>query len=325
MVFNALINFISQNKKYILCAHETPDGDAIGSEFAMLKALQKIGKIVKIFNSDPAPRKFKFVDTKDEVAVLEDEEQIPEDIEDYVLLILDTNDKNNIGVIAELILPRVKDYFIIDHHESEKDLLVHHIIQKSASSTAEILYLLFKEMKIEIDIQIAQALFMAIVYDTGSFIYPKTTALTFEIARDLVSIGVNPNHIYSKVYESNSISSLVLQSRVLSTLELTYNNRVAIQTMLKEVIVESGALYEEADQIINLPLRSEQIRVSIFFKQNLDGLLRCSLRSKGLVDVAEIAQSFDGGGHKTAAGFKCKLSLEETKEAVLNKLKPYFI
>ena len=325
MVFNALIDFISKNQKYILCAHETPDGDAIGSEFAMLKALQKIGKTVKIFNSDPAPKKFKFIDTKAEVAVLEDEEQVPKDIKDYVLLILDTNDKNNIGQIAELILPKVKDYFIIDHHESEKDLLVHHIIQKSASSTAEILYLLFKEMKIEIDIQIAQALFMAIVYDTGSFIYPKTTALTFEIARDLVSIGVNPNHIHSKVYESNSISSLLLQSKVLSTLELTFNNRVAIQTMLKEDIEKSGALYEEADQIINLPLRSEQIRVSVFFKQNLDGLLRCSLRSKGVVDVAQIAQSFSGGGHKTAAGFKCRLSLEETKKAVLNKLKPYFI
>ncbi len=325
MIFNSIIDFISRHQKYILSAHETPDGDAIGSEYAMLKALQKLGKEAKIFNADPTPRKFKFIDTENEIIVLENENQIPEDIEDYVLLILDTNDKNNIGQISEMILPRVKDYFIIDHHESEEDLLVQNIIQKSASSTAEILYLLFKSMNIEIDIQIAQALFMAIVYDTGSFIYPKTTAITFEIARDLVSIGVNPNRIHSKVYESNSISSLLLQSKVLSTLELKYKNRVAIQTMMKDIIIESGALYEEADQIINFPLRSEQIRVSIFFKENMDGLLRCSLRSKGVVNVAEIAQSFGGGGHKTAAGFKCRMSIEDTKKAVLNKLKPYFI
>ncbi len=325
MIFNSIIDFISRHQKYILSAHETPDGDAIGSEYAMLKALQKLGKEVKIFNADPTPRKFKFIDSENEIIVLENENQIPEDIEDYVLLILDTNDKNNIGQISEMILPRVKDYFIIDHHESEEDLLVQNIIQKSASSTAEILCLLFKSMNIEIDIKIAQALFMAIVYDTGSFIYPKTTAVTFEIARDLVSIGVNPNHIHSKVYESNSISSLLLQSKVLSTLELKYKNRVAIQTMMKDIIIESSALYEEADQIINFPLRSEQIRVSIFFKENMDGLLRCSLRSKGVVNVAEIAQSFGGGGHKTAAGFKCRMSIGDTKKAVLNKLKPYFI
>ncbi len=324
MIFKQVVEFIEANDNFILSAHETPDGDAIGSEYAMLKALQKLGKNVKVFNSDPMPNKFRFIDTKNEIITLEDESQLPSDIENYVLLILDTNDETNIGVVAQYVLPHVKDYFIIDHHESDEDLLVQNLIQKSASSTAEILYLLFKDMNIEIDFDMAQALFMAIVYDTGSFIYPKTTALTFEIARDLVTIGVNPNYIYSKVYESNSISSLLLQSKVLSTLEILFENRVAIQTMTKDTIVESGALYEEADQIINFPLKSESIRVSIFFKENMDGLLRCSLRSKGNINVAEIAQSFGGGGHKTAAGFKCKLSLEETKKLVLEKLQKYF-
>ncbi len=324
MIFKQIIDFIISNNNFILSAHETPDGDAIGSEYAMLKALQKLGKNVKVFNSDPMPGKFSFIDENHEIMTLESEDQLPDNLGDYVLLILDTNDENNIGVVAEYVLPRVKGYFIIDHHESEEDLLVQNLIQKSASSTAEILYLLFKEMGIEIDFKMAQALFMAIVYDTGSFIYPKTTALTFEIARDLVTIGVSPNYIYSKVYESNSISSLLLHSKVLSTLEIVFDNHVAIQTMTKETIIDSGALYEEADQIINFPLRSESIKVSIFFKENLDGLLRCSLRSKGNIDVAEIAQSFGGGGHKTAAGFKCKLSLEETKKLVLEKLSKYF-
>ncbi len=324
MIFKQVIDFINSNNNFILSAHETPDGDAIGSEYAMLKALQKLGKNVKVFNSDPMPNKFGFIDENNEIKTLESPDQLPDDIENYVLLILDTNDENNIGVVAEYVLPRVKGHFIIDHHESDEDLLVQNLVQKSASSTAEILYLLFKEMEVEIDFKMAQALFMAIVYDTGSFIYPKTTALTFEIARDLVTIGVNPNYIYSKVYESNSISSLLLHSKVLSTLEIVFDNHVAIQTMTKETIIDSGALYEEADQIINFPLRSESIRVSIFFKENLDGLLRCSLRSKGNIDVAEIAQSFGGGGHKTAAGFKCKLSLVETKKLVLEKLSKYF-
>ncbi len=325
MIFEAVINFLESNSRFIISAHETPDGDAIGSEYAMLKALQKLGKEALVINSDPMPNKFSFIDRFNEIRVINETARLPKNLGDYVLLILDTNDENNIGIVSQLVLPKVKDYFIIDHHESDEDLLVHNLIQKSASSTAEILYLLFKEMDVEIDFQMAQALFMAIVYDTGSFIYPKTTALTFEIARDLVDIGVNPNHVYSKVYESNSISSLLLHSKVLSTLELLFDNHVAIQTMRKEVIIESGALYEDADQIINFPLRSEEVKVSIFFKENTEGLLRCSLRSKGNINVAEIAQSFGGGGHRTAAGFKCTLSLEETKNLVLEKLRPYFV
>ncbi len=140
----------------------------------------------------------------------------------------------------------------------------------------------------------AQALYTGILFDTGCFIYPKTTALTFEIARDLVSLGVKPNFIYAKVYESNSISALMLQSRVLATLELSFSDHVAILTMRRQMILDCKANYEEADQLINIPLKSEDVRVSVFFKENLEGLLRCSLRSKGNINVAEIAQAVRG-------------------------------
>ena len=165
---------------------------------------------------------------------------------------------------------------------------------------------------------------MAIVYDTGSFIYPKTSAQTLHIAFELVTSGVKPNEIYSKIYETKSIASLVLQSTVLSTLELECHDHVAIQIMLKDAILESGATYEEGHQIINVPLAAEAIKVSVFFKENLEGILRCSLRSKGNINVVEIAQKFGGGGHKTAAGFKCSESLEVVKQMVLDDLEKYF-
>lgn len=322
--FSGAIDFLTRTRRFIITAHETPDGDAIGSECAMLRALRSMGKTAIILNADPTPRKFTFLDADQMVGVLESEKQLPPDIAEYSLLMLDTNDVRNIGQVAAMVLPRVREHFIIDHHEKEEDVLAGNFIQKSASSTAEILYQLFREMKVPVDFEIALALFTAIVYDTGSFIYPKTTALTFEIARDLVTAGVEPNLVYSKVYESNSISALMLQSRVLSTLELAYDNHVAILTLRKEMIVESGATYEEADQLINIPLKSEDIRVSVFFKENLEGILRCSLRSKGNINVAEIAQLYGGGGHKTAAGFKCREPLEATKRIVLEKLRACF-
>lgn len=324
MEFGPIIDYINKHDRFIITAHETPDGDALGSEYALFLALRKLGKKVKIFNSDPAPKKFSFIKTDAKAVVLKDPQQIPADIDQYVLIVLDVSDLNNIGRIAELILPRVSSFFIIDHHEIDNDTHRHNLIQKSASSTAEILYLLFQEMKIEVDLEMAQSLYMAIIFDTGSFIYPKTTAITFEIARDLVARGANPNLIYSNVYESNSISSLLLLSSVLATLELELDKHVAIQTMTKEIIIAANSKYEEADQIINIPLKSREIRVSIFFKENSNGIRRCSMRSKGNINVAEIAQSYGGGGHKTAAGFKCKYSFEQTKIEILKKLKNYF-
>ena len=183
MKYETVRNFLNRYGKFILTVHETPDGDALGSQYAMLRALDKLGKTARIFNADPAPGKFSFVAAEGVFKVLKGAEELPADIEDYCLLILDVNDINNIGNVSRLVLPRVKEYFIIDHHDSETDTLSGNLIQQSASSTAEILFQVFREMNIEIDFDMAQALYMAIVYDTGSFIYPKTTALTFDIAR----------------------------------------------------------------------------------------------------------------------------------------------
>jgi len=324
MTFKHIRDFIERYDKFILTAHETPDGDALGSEYAMLKALQKIGKDVMILNADPAPKNFKFVDDWGEILTLEGPDQLPPDLDERALIILDVNDTGNIGTIATLVFPRVKDYFIIDHHDTGENTLTSNLIQEDASSTGEILFQLFEDMGIEIDLQMAKALYMAIVYDTGSFIYPKTSSLTFSIAKTLVSIGVRPYEIYSKIYETRSIASLMLQSIVLATLELKCHRHVAIQTMLKDALESSGATYEEGHHIINIPLAAEAVKVSIFFKQNLEGILRCSLRSKGDIDVVEIAQKFGGGGHKTAAGFKCSEPLDTVKEKVLGDLKDYF-
>ncbi len=322
--FKAAIDFLDRTGKFIITAHETPDGDALGSECAARRALQSIGKEAVIINADPTPRKFTYLDPEGAVRVLQDGGRIPVDLESYALLMLDTNDIHNIGSVASVVLPRVREYFIIDHHENEEDVLTGNLIEKSASSTAEILYQIFREIRVDIDLPIAEALFTGIIYDTGCFIYPKTTALTFDIARDLVQRGVQPNVVYTRVYESNTVSALVLQARVLATLELAHGNHVAILTMDKEMIRDSGANYEEADGLINIPLRSEEVRVSVFFKENMEGLVRCSLRSKGAINVAQIAQEFGGGGHLTAAGFKCRIPRDKARRAVLERLKAYF-
>ena len=324
MGFKGIPDLIKSYQNFILTAHETPDGDAIGSEYAMYCCLKQLGKNVRIINNDPAAHKYSFLDKDKIIEVIDDTTSLPDDLQSYCLMILDTNDIHNIGKLKKRILDKVKQYCIIDHHEGGEEIETENIVRKDASSTCEVLYEMFMEMGITIDFPIAEAIYTGIVYDTGSFVYPKTTATTFEIAWKLVASGVNPNKVFARIYESNSISSLKLQSKVLSSLEFEFDQQVAVQTMMKETILECEAVYEEADAIINIPLKSERIRVSIFFKENEDGVLRCSLRSKGNINVADIAQSFGGGGHKTAAGFKCKHDISTTKGKVLKKLEPYF-
>ena len=324
MRFSSAIEFINRNDSYILTGHETPDGDAIGSECAMYAALRDLGKRVRIINADPAPRVFQFIDTDGVIETLSDQSQLPEDIGRWCLLVLDTNDLNNIGAISSVILPVVGEYFVIDHHENGGDGESGNIIEADASSTCEVLYDLFAALPVELTLPMAQALYAGIVYDTGSFIYPKTTARTFGIAQDLVDRGVVPNEVYRNIYESNTISYLMLQSRVLGTLELFFNKHVAVQVMLKSTLIDCDASYEEGQTFINVPLKSEAVKASVFFKENMEGVLRCSLRSKGNIDVAAIAAKFGGGGHKTAAGFKVSKSLEETRQIVLEMLHPYF-
>ena len=307
----AAIDFLNRTQRFIITAHETPDADALGSECAMLRALRSMGKEAVILNADQTPHKFAYLDPDGIVKVIEDAQSLPADIAEYSLLILDTNDVRNIGAVGSLVLPRVREHFIIDHHERDlDDEAGGNVIQKSASSTCEIVYQLLREMNVTIDLPMAQALYTGILFDTGCFIYPKTTALTFEIARDLVSIGVRPNFVYARIYESNSISALMLQSSVLGTLELSYSNHVAILTMPRQMLLDCKASYEEADQLINIPLKSEDVRVSVFFKESPEGRLRCSLRSKGNINVADVAMQFGGGGHTTAAGFKCREPLD---------------
>lgn len=175
-------------------------------------------------------------------------------------------------------------------------------------------------MAYDIPVDVATSLFAGIVFDTGSFAYSKTGVGTFSAALDLVKLGALPYYIHGALYESSSLSALLLRKETLSTLELHAENRIAIQTITIKTLKDTGSSYQDAEGLINVPLQTASIEVSILLKENEAGTLRCSLRSKGGINVAQIAQSFRGGGHKSAAGFKSPYPLETTKAKVLELL-----
>lgn len=317
-----ITEYLKDNDNYIITSHESPDGDALAAEYALARGLIKYGKNVKIINSDPTPEKFSFVDIQKLITVQNSDKKIDFDLSSWTLIIVDT-EKSNIGHLKDYIFEKVKCTLVIDHHSYGGDSDPYTYLNSDSGSTCEIIYTILEKLGIEIELDMAISIYTGIVYDTGSFCYPKTNAYEFHIAEKLVAIGVIPNKIYSKLYESKSIESIILQTLVNQNMKLHYEQRVAVQYMSLDTLAHSGAKYEEAQEIVNFPLQSRKVRASVFFKEDLTGLLRCSIRSKGEVNCAEIARSFNGGGHKTAAGFKCYEPFNDILPKVLEMLGKY--
>jgi phosphoesterase RecJ-like protein len=313
-----VLNFINRHTSIVLTTHDGPDADGIGAEILFAHILRSMNKTVRIINMSPIPERFAFMDPKGSLEVWDTEKHgdIPGQ---SALIIVDTADEFNTGGMIK-ILPKFREVFVVDHHELSHHSLLDGYIDSGASSTCEMIVEIAESLGIVPDQDSARAAFAGIIYDSGSFAYSKTTARTFKAALFLVEAGVIPYEIYGTLNESASISALLLQKQVLSTLEIHAGGRVAVQILRKEDLKSTGANFEDAESFINIPLKSKDIIVSIIIKENSEGRIRCSLRSKGQVNVSKIAQHFSGGGHVMAAGFKSVLGIKETLTQVLGQV-----
>ncbi|MCG8452458.1 MAG: bifunctional oligoribonuclease/PAP phosphatase NrnA [Spirochaetales bacterium] len=320
MTLEDVRTFFTQKTKYILSTHETPDGDGLGAEYALCAALQNLGHDALILNADLPAKKFTFYDEKNLFITFDTDADFPSDLEERVLVVLDT-EPGNIGSIGETLRNTCQEILVIDHHSPKNNAKYQGWLVPESSSTCEMVFRIIEALNLPVSKDMARALYTGIVYDTGSFVYPKTQARTFRIAEALVASGAVPNEIFSQLFESKSKGALLLQSLVNSTMVLMEEGQVAVQIMPQDTLIASGAAFDESQEIVNFPLQCEQVRVSIFLKEDTKGIRRCSIRSKGEVDCSNVAQKFHGGGHKTAAGFKFTLPFEEMLEKVLEVMR----
>ena len=316
--FKKIMDFIEKYTSFILCTHDPADADGLGAELAMNCILKKMGKECRIINSSPVPKNFAFIDPNNGIEFWDAHTHnlLPEK---SAFLVLDTSDEYNIGVMRE-ILNRVQGIFVLDHHEPTPQTSLTGINDTTASSTSELVVEFALALKIDIDVQCAIAAYTGLVYDTGFFSYSKTSLRSFTAAQYLVEKGVVPYQIFKELNESSSTGALLLHKQVFSTLEIHSQGRIAIQILRKNDLEKTGARFEDGESFINVPLRSKDIAVSILIKETIEGKVRCSLRSKGEVNVSKIAQIFGGGGHVRAAGFKCPESIEYTLTETLHQI-----
>ena len=322
--YEHLDQYLSKYDKFIVSTHESPDWDGLGASIAFNDFLKHMGKQSIIIISDPPPDNYSYIDSDREINIISAEYELPPDITEYAQFVLDTNDFDNIGNAYTLLKNRVRDYFIIDHHEGGADKVQQNIIKADASSACEIVYSIIKEYSAPLTLKAARALFAGVIFDTGSFRYPKTSPYTFQMGADLVQAGANPFEIYEQIYEQNTLASFALRGRILSTMETFHSGRMIAMKLTPDMLEETGATFYEGETSINLPLTVAGVVASLLVKQDFTGPVKVSMRTKGDLDVAELAMKNSGGGHKNAAGYKSKLGFDETYKKAVEDMSRFF-
>jgi bifunctional oligoribonuclease and PAP phosphatase NrnA len=323
--FAKLDAFLSKYDKFVISTHESPDWDGLGGEIAMLELLKTLGKKPLIVNSDPVPDNFLFLDMEQDIHVMDGTYTLPDDIDEYAQFVLDTNDYDNIGQAAyNALKDRVRGLLIIDHHEGHGSKIGTNIIKAEASSVCEIMFHLNEHFGKPLTLRAAQALFAGIVFDTGSFKYPKTTPETFRIAGQLVESGVTPFFIHEQIYEQNALSSFALRGRILASMQVLHGGKMIALKLTPDMLADTGAAFSEGEPSINLPLTVKGVVASVLVKYDGEGPVKVSMRTKGDLDVAQVAIENGGGGHKNAAGYKSKLSFDETYRQAIKNLEHLF-
>jgi len=313
--------FIGRHDFFILTTHDPADADGLGAELVFACILRGSEKRFRIINSSPIPDQFKFMDNRGIIEQWDAEKHdaLPEKA---AVIMLDTADLHNIGQMRDPVC-RAKEVFIIDHHEIMSASFFPGICDPSAASASELAVELALAAGVVIEPDAAFAAYTGMVFDTGFFAYQKTSPRSFRVAVALLELGANPNEAYRELCENSAARSLLLQKRAFAGLELHCDGRVASQILRPEDFAETGAVNDDADGFVNVPLRAREILVSVMVKESRKGKVKCSLRSKGTLDVSKIANDFGGGGHVNASGFKSDLNIDQTLALVLTKITGY--
>jgi len=282
---------IEQRSRFLLTSHARPDGDAIGSALACCQVLRLMGKEAEVVLHDGVPRIYKPLPFADTVITAE---RVNGKYEAAIILECDS--------IQRTRLQGLEDRFLIsiDHHVSGRPFAHVNWIDPKAVATAEMVYRLAREAGVAISPGIATCLYTAVLTDTGSFMFQGTNEHTFALARDLVLAGADPVHCARNVYFGHSTAKMRLLGAALSNLHR--EGSLAWIWVTSEQMEHAGAREEDCEGLVNYALSIQDVEVAAFFRELPDGSFRVSLRSKGQLNVAEVAARFGGGGHECASG-----------------------
>ncbi len=311
-----IARLLRERDNYLILSHLRPDGDALGSQIALGLSLRALGKTVTIWNEDGVTDGLEFL-PESRLCTQPNGEAKAFD----VVVALDCARFDRLGTPLEKIAN--SPYWInIDHHGSNSAYGDAVYIDSSSPATGEILARLMFEHDLPMSREIAENLYVAISTDTGSFQYPNTTAETLEITAKLVRQGLDIGEINRLTYSNYPFRRVQVLRDLLNGAELLVDGRVATMTLARKLAEDLKLQPEDTEGAINLIRAIDTVIVAAFFEEMDTGKIRVSLRSKDadIVNVSEVAQTFDGGGHALAAGCRMPGPLDDAKAKVLKEI-----
>jgi len=292
-MLSQVVELIENKKFFGITTHARPDGDGIGSSLGLYWLLRSLGKDTEIIFRDEIPVSYRELPGSDNI------KQIGQTDKKYdAVFVIECSDISRPGIAG------LEDQFVvnIDHHATCEHFGDINWIDSTASAVGEMIYNLCKAIGGKISKEIADCVYMALVTDTGSFHYSNTTERTFKVASELVKIGVKPSKISEAVYNSYPWSRVELMGQIMATVKRDASGRVAWMRQDLKMVDETGAVDGDNNGFVNLPLMAKDVLAVVFMKEVRPNVYRVSLRSKGDINVAKVAEKFGGGGHKNAAG-----------------------
>lgn len=307
---------IAKRDHFILISHTMPDGDSIGSLLGLYQGLRSMGKEVSMFLQDSVPAIYHYLQGSDLVL---SPGKVHGAIENVIFL--DCADEERAGQDALNVLADRQFTINIDHHQSNTLFGDINYIQPKAAATAELVYELVKNLGITINPPLANALYAAIIQDTGSFHHSNTTPTTFRTAADLLECGVQLEATRIQLFESKSRVDICLLGRALNSIEFSPDGKVAWMTITYQDAESLGALNIHPEGIINHTLMVEGVEVGLLFRETAPDKIKIGFRSKGAVDVSKLAIGFGGGGHRQASGAQMDSSMEECQRKIIQAVR----
>lgn len=296
-MLSQVVELIENREKFAITTHVRPDGDGVGSSLGLRWLLNSLGKEAEVILRDDVPNSYSSLPGADEIR------KVVEIDRDYdAVFVIECSDMDRPGI--KLL---DKQFVVnIDHHSTCEHYGTINWIDPTASAVGEMVYNLCKAIGGKVSAEIAECVYMALVTDTGSFHFPNTSERTLKVASELVKAGAKPADVSEAVYNSYTWSRLALMQKVIATMQRSDDGIIAWMRQTREMVDETGAVDGDNNGFVNIPLAAKEVIASFYMREVSDEIYRVSLRSKGEVNVARIAEQFEGGGHKNAAG--CRLT-----------------
>ena len=306
---SGVCSFLKENDNYLILTHCMPDGDTLGSAYALCAGLLKIGKKAKVICADPIPARYGYFTEKIEFPEFEESTVISVDVADIKLL----------GPLGERYAGEI--VLAIDHHASHREFAENLFLDATAAACAECIYDILHSLLIPLDEAMVAALYTGIATDTGCFKFSNTTPKTHVIAAELMAYGVDFAEINRVMFDTKSKSRMEVEKLALSNVRLLYGDRVSIIAVTSKMLENSGCTDSDLDGITAIPRSIEGVLIGITMRQKGKKLWKVSMRSYPPIDVSEICARLGGGGHKFAAGCEVAGTLRQARNEILKQVK----